>query len=263
MTVQGLLAASVVGLGIAGIVTQLGRGNPAEAAQVEATPGQAGLALDTYSRVERVRREAGLGNQDLAALGLSCTEAESVMTRLVEWCEANEAGITRAIAEVTTAKRERREQQRLVRIGEASERELADANGKIKAVADAVQAYTELMKAGALRALQASAPGTSTAWQRASGLKGKASIEMRYIDGMDEDRLAYLETESKRQKAEISEVMSYSEKQACQAVRDRMKASMPGVLLAESLALPLPEELRDELGDEELELEAMTDEETG
>ncbi len=262
LTVQSLLAASVVGLGIAGIATQLDSGNPAEA-QVEVAqppaPEESGLPLDTYSRVERVRREAGLGNQDLAALGLSRTDTEAVMARLVEWCEANKAGITRAKAAVTTAKRELREQQRLVRIGEASERQLTDAGGKAKAVVDAEQAYTDLMKAGALHALQAPeiAPGTSTTWQRASGLKGMAKTELRYAEGMDADRLAYLETEAERQKAELSEVMSYKEKQACQAVRDRMKASMPGVLLAESLALPLPPELRDEL----LLLELVTDEE--
>ncbi|MBX2851909.1 MAG: hypothetical protein KTR15_09210, partial [Phycisphaeraceae bacterium] len=58
-TIQGLLAASAVGLGIAGVITQIDRGNPVEAAQAEPKDEPRGLSLVTYSQVEQLRQSNG------------------------------------------------------------------------------------------------------------------------------------------------------------------------------------------------------------
>ena len=42
------------------------------------------------------------------------------------------------------------------------------------------------------------------------------------------------------------QALSFSEKQEMKTLRERISLGMPAVLLAESAALPLPEELREE-----------------
>ena len=246
LTLQGLLAASVVGLGIAGVVTQLDRGSSTAAAQVEVQPQGDRLDLLTYSRVEQVRRAKGLSNTDLAALGVTDSEASAVLARLAEWCETNAAAITQARQAVNTAKSDLREQQRVVRIGQASQAQLTDTGGKAQAVAAAQQAYTSLLDTGAAYAMQASgmAPGKAAAWQNAAALKGQVDSDLRYLSGMDASRLQTLEAEAARQGVALEQVLSISEQQELRTVRERISARMPGILVAEAVVLPAPEELR-------------------
>ncbi|MBX2851141.1 MAG: hypothetical protein KTR15_05280 [Phycisphaeraceae bacterium] len=245
-TLRGLLAASAVGLGVAGVLTQLDRGNPVEAAQVQEQPAGGGLDPLTYSRIEQLRRATGLKNNDLAALGATDAEASAVLTRLVEWCEANEAAVTQARRAVNAAKGDLREQQRLVRIGQASDRQLTDADGKAQAVADAEQAYAGLLGTGAAYAMQAPgmAPGKAAAWQDAAALNGLIDSDLCYLPGMDANRLGWLQGEAERRGVALEQVLSISEQQELRALRERVSAGMPGILVAEAVTLPPPEELR-------------------
>lgn len=245
-TLQGLLAASVVGLGVAGVMMQVDSSNPVEAAQVQEAQKAEDLDLLTYSRVQSMRQRASLENKDLAALDLSGEQATAVLTRLVQWCETNEAAITQAQQAVTVAKRSLRDQQRLIRIGEASERQLADAGGKAQAVQDAEQAYDRLIESGTDYAMQSSgmATGTITNWQRAASLKDETPSDVRYLPGMDADRLERLASDAKRDRVRLEGALSYGEQQELKAIRERIQTRMPEVILSESLVLPPPEVLR-------------------
>jgi len=191
LTLQGLLAASVVGLGIAGVFTQFDRGSATASAQVETQPQDKGLDLVAYRRVVQARQSMGLENKDLAALGLSDAEASAVLTQLVQWCETNKAAITQARQAINTAKRELRDQQRLVRTGQATSRQLTDADGKARSVEEAEAGYANLLNNGAASVMQA-VPGKTTAWQNAAGLKGQLDSELRYLTGMNASRLQTL-----------------------------------------------------------------------
>ncbi|MEM9109394.1 MAG: hypothetical protein AAGC72_05170 [Planctomycetota bacterium] len=247
-TIQSLLAVSAIGLGVAGVMTQIDRGNPAEAAQAEDPAQPSELAELTYSRVHELRRQNGLENKDLAALGLTQSETSAVLTRLVQWCETNEAAITSARQAVITAKRNLREQQRLVRVGQASERQKSDADGKAQALADAEHAYASLLNNGAVNAIEA--PGIDLAkasrWQAGSLLSDRLDHELRLIPGMDTGRAGMLESESARLGTAVEDVLLPSEQRALQSLRETRRSSMAGVLVAEAVVLPVPEGLRGE-----------------
>ena len=240
-TIQSLLAVSVLGLGTAGVMTYIDQGNPVEAAQAEAEPEA--ISLLTYSHVEQLRRSGGLSNEDLAALDMDETEAAAVLTRLADWCKVNEEALSDSQRSVARAQNEVRENQRLTRTGQATQTELADGNKKIKALYEATKAQQELSETGTAYAMQA-APGKSAAWARANELKGRTSLEMRYLAGLDKNRLDSLNAESKRRGVTLEKALSRSELRELARVRDRIRIKMAGVQAAEVVALPMPRELR-------------------
>lgn len=256
LTLQGLLAVSVVGLGVAAVVTQIDSSNPAVAAQAEAAEAPAeGLEMAVYSNAMRVRREAGLRDRDLAALGMDESETTAALERLVEWCQTNEKALQRSSQQVYRAERELHDQQRLVRIGQADEGQLKDARGKAKAVRKAKQSHEALIDSGAAYAMQAPGIASNKAdrWRRSAELKGEVDSDLRYLPGMDSRRLEDLTVQSKQQKTKREEALTYREGQALKAVREQVKDSLPGVRKAVEVAMPLPMELR--LVPEELLLE--------
>lgn len=243
ITIQSLLAASVVGLGVAGVMTQIDQGNPVEAAQTKAQAEPSGLDMATYGNVETLRRDGGLATEDLAALGMDEAEADAVLTRLADWCQANEKALSQSHQAVQHAQNDLSEQQRLARTGQATQRELADGTKKIKTLYEAKKAHDELTRTGSSYAMQG-APEKSVAWQRANELKGAASMEMRYLAGMDKQRIRSLKSEAGRQGVSVEKALSSSEQRDLSEVRSRIRARLPGIQAAEAAALPLPEELR-------------------
>jgi hypothetical protein len=240
------LALSVVGLGVAGVLMQIDASAPAVAAQAEPAEAAPGLDLSVYSNAMQVRRGAGLADKDLAALGLSEVEATAVLQRLVTWCQTNEQALDESRRSVYQAERELADQQRLVRIGQATELQQADAGGKAQAVADAKRAHADLLDSAAAYAMQAPGidSGKADAWQRSAELKGRVDSDLRYLPGMNTQRLDDLKAQSKQQKTNVEQVLSYNERQALAAARTQIKAQLPGVLKAVEAAMPLPVELR-------------------
>lgn len=241
LTIQGLMALTLLGIAATLIVTNLDNGNPVEAAQAEAV--SEGLDMTTYGNVDAVRRAAGLESKSLAALGMDEAEATAVLTRLVSWCEANEKSLADTKQTVYRAERELHQQQRLVRIGQATARQLSDADGKAQAVKDAKQAHDKLMKSGAAYAMQG-APSKADGWERALSLKDQATTDLRYVSTLDARRLGELHSDAKRQKVAMEKQLSYGEQRELKAVRERITTSIPAVRAAEETALPLPLELR-------------------
>lgn len=151
--------------------------------------------------------------------------------------------MARAEQAVYAAKRELAVQDRLVRIGQASERQLVDADGKAAAVQAATAARATLMKAGALHAMQG-ASGKITAWEQVLALQDQVASDLRYLPTMDASRLDHVRSEAKRQKVRLERVLSYTEQQALAQVRERVKVRIGGIHAAEEAAMPLPLELR-------------------
>ena len=248
-TVQGLLAALAIGLGVTAVMTQIDRGNPVEAAQATAEPET--LSLVTYTHVERLRRSGGLANEDLAALDMDKTEATAVLTRLADWCKTNERVLYESEQSVARAQNVLRENQRLARTGQATQRDLTEGKTKIEALYEAKKAQEELVETGTAYAMQA-APDKSSAWTRANELKGRASLEMRYVSALDKSRIDSLNDEAKRRGVGLEKVLSRSELRQLSEVRNRIRLKISGIQAAEALALPKPVELR--LDEEELQL---------
>lgn len=254
ITIQSLLAVSVVGLGVAGVMTQIDQGNSVEAAQAETQVKPTGLDMATYGNVETLRRVGGLASEDLAALGMDEAEAGAVLNRLADWCQANEKMLSESQQAVQHAKNDLREEQRLARTGQATQRDLADGNKKIKTLYEAQKARDELTQTGSAYAMEA-APGKSAAWQKANELKGATSIDMRYLTGLNDQRIKNLKSEADRKGVSIEKAMSRSELRELSEVRYRIRTKMAGVQAAEEATLPLPEELR--LIEEDLEFEDL------
>lgn len=237
-TLQGLLAASVVGLGIAGVMTQVDSSNPVEASQVDPGPPADGLSLDTYREIQKLRRNNGLTTEDLAALGLDQAEATAVLTRLVDWHGANEQALSESWQAFQQAESDLHELERLARTGLATTQDLAGGDQKIKALADAKKAQDALFATGSAHAMQA-VPTKSAAWSNANGLKARASLELRHIGGMDASRIDFLTSESERLGISLEQVLSASEAQELAAVRSRISAQKPAIEAAEATALAL------------------------
>jgi len=244
-TFQGVLIASIVGLGAAGVFSQVGAETPVQAAQealIEAeTPG---LDLLTYNRVSQLRRGMGLENKDLAALEMTSPEASAVLTRLVAWVETNESSITSTWRALNRSKGDRRDNERLVRIGEATARQIKNHGKRAEAVSKAQEAYDALILQGAEYGMQG-APGKLVVWQDAFDLMGEVPVDaMRYMPSLTKKRVSTLSSNAKNRGVEVREVMSRSETQSLKAVRTAIRENLPGILVSEAVALPLPEELR-------------------
>lgn len=245
-TIQSLLAASAIGLGVAAVLIQIDKGNPVDAAQNEVEPES--LSFTTYSHVEQLRRSGSLSDEDLAALEMDEAEAIAVLGRLVDWCKANERALSEAQQSVARATNELREHNRLARIGEATQSELSSGREKIENLTEARKSQRELVDAGSVYAMRG-APGKTSAWAQAKELNGKASLEMRYVPGIDELRIKSLNDEAKRQGVFLEKVLSRSEKDALAAVRQRISSRLSAIRSAEATALPMPEELKQDTED--------------
>ncbi len=106
---------------MAGVV--IGAGLGADSVAQEATGGETaaaqegGLDRATRDRIRGLRRQLGLANEDLAALGCSQVDAKEVLGALRTWYETNEAALASARAAEATAKAALRDALRKVRIG--------------------------------------------------------------------------------------------------------------------------------------------------
>jgi len=244
-----LLGLALLGMGALGVVLSLDPGEASvEAAALQAEePDEIDPVV--YSNVQRIRRTASLQVVDLAALGCTQQEAEAVLGRLLAWAATNAAAFASSERAVYAAERELADQKRLIRIGQATERQLSDADGLADGVTQARQAYRKLKMSAATYAMQ-DAPGKFSAWQDAVRLEGDIPRELRFAGSMSQQRLDHLQSEMDRLDQDLVEVLSFSEKQGMAEVRARVKANLRGVREAERDVLPRPEVLMD-LGTDE------------
>jgi len=238
---QGLLVLAAGGLVVSVVLSDVDSDSPvfAQQAAEEAQP----MEYQLYKRYMLLRRRMGLEGIDLAAMDLSQSEAEAVLTRLVSWCDTNQQAMEQAQSAVNNAERGLAEQDRLVRIGQASPAQLADNDGKRTAVSNALQAYEDLLEEGARHALQAS-PSKIPAWERAIALNNDTPHALRYVSTVDETRLDQLKAEAKRQGVKIDRALSYGEQQELATIRTRINSNIDAMHEVEEAVMPLPLELR-------------------
>ncbi len=244
-TIQSLLAASVVGLGIAGVMTQFNQGNEVKAAQVE--PQVDPVDPWVLDRTQDIRRELALTNGDLASLGLGLEEAKTVLTGLKTWVEQNRAQLEAKDIAALQARRELQLAQRSVRVGPRDEAVIRGLPGLEEALTDAATSRKNLYE-GAGQSIE----GRLTNEQRAAWQTAKANLEAgvpsryRFAANLnDTQRTRIKEALSKRNTdpsrsryADADQELSSFQSQAVVAARANQASKMEAVLQAEGEALP-------------------------
>ena len=241
-TVQGLLAIGAVTLGIWGISMNIG--NDAQAQSEGADGGSAAVEpLDpvVYSHARAVQKAAALSADDLAALDLSQSQAEAVLGRLATWCESNKQRLVDTESAIFAAERDLTLYHRQKRTGQATQQELASYTDKTLALKSAIEARQALMLEGGADAIGA-VPGKTAAWQHASSHARNLPVELRHITSIDKNRFVQLDATAKQQGIKLEAAMSFQEKQALDAVRQRIKSKKQTMLAAEQAALPDPDD---------------------
>ena len=257
----GLIGVSAIAMGMVWptdhVLTSI---EDSEAAPVSTEPTQPAVtelgaadvvAADTYSRVMRLRRDAGLTNHDLAALGLSQEVSEAALSRLITWVSANHPALIQAEHAIQDKQRALFERERAVRIGADEEHSFVVIDNAREAVAEAEAAYLALCDRGVMDALSVTPRATQQRWQDASQFRGRGSsgdrglpIELRYITSMSDRRADELGDRLDVPGA-LGEVLTSLEQSGVDAVRAQVAAHLAGVATAEDAVLPLPEELQE------------------
>ena len=75
--------------------------------------------------IDQVRQSLALGNNDLAAMGLTESAATNVLTAVRSWCEQNDANLKQAEQDIRSAEKSLREAIRRVRMGPRNDAILA------------------------------------------------------------------------------------------------------------------------------------------
>lgn len=185
LTLQSLLAAAVVGLGISVAMTQVDQSNPVEAAQVEAKAEPVDPWV--YDRTQGIRRELALTNADLASMGLGLEESKAVLAGLKDWVEQNRDQLEAKDRAVQLARRDLQLAQRSVRVGPRDEAVIRGLPGLEKALTNAATSLQELHDSAGQ-----SIEGRLTADQRSAWRTAKANIEAgvpsryRYASNLNE-----------------------------------------------------------------------------
>lgn len=245
---QGLLALGLIGVAGTGIAWSiLPDFSPwvTTSVQIQGEPGDADVVrADLYSEVMRVRRDAMLTNQDLAALELDQADAEAVLSRLLEWVGTNEVALRRSRNAVTAAERALAEQERLLRTGEGGSRILEDLEAARTAVGAAETAYRAGCAQGVGYAL-ADAPGRpAERWARAAEHRD-LPVELRYLSSMNMQRAKELLSGMADGRPLPLGVLTAFEQSGADQVREAVASHARGVSAAEAVVLPVPTELRE------------------
>lgn len=257
ITVAGLIG--VAGMGVAWSTPSKPKFSPLpdpatpKQAQPEARPAEDRVSAEVYSRVMQLRGEVALTNEDLAALNLTQSQAGDVLTRLVEWVEANEAALIQTDRAVEDTKRDLASLERRVRAGEADAQDIEGLAALRSAVALARAARVAQYKQAGAHALAPAPATTRDQWQAASRF-GDLPVELRHLPGVNEQQMADLlapatDPRPRNQPGrlpgeapDLREALPVSTVQSMDAVRTRVNVHLPGVRAAEAEALPLPSE---------------------
>lgn len=245
LTLQGLLAASVVGLGIAGVVTQLDRGNPVEAAQVEVKAEPVDPWV--YDRLRSIRQEQALTNTDMASIGLGLDESKAVLNTLKTWVEQNREQLESKDLAVLQARRELQLAQRSVRVGPRDEEVIRSLPGLEAELSNAVTSLQNLHEDAGKSIEGQLTAGQRSAWRAAkSNLAAGVPSRYRFAVNLTEAQLMRINeamsnrsTDPTRSKfADADQELSASQSQAVVAARANQTSNMEAVLQAEEEVLP-------------------------
>ena len=254
LTIQSLLAASVVGLGIAGVMTQANQGNEVKAAQVE--PQVDPVDPWVLDRIQGIRRELALTNDDLASMGLGLDESKAVLTDLKTWVEQNRTQLEAKDIAVKQARRELQLAQRSVRVGPRDETVIRSLPELEKALTDAGMSLKDFHEDAGQSIEGRLTNNQRAAWQTAkANLAAGVPSRYRYATNLNEtqrnrikEALRQRGTDPTRSKfADADQELSGFQNQAVVAARANQASKMEAVMQAEEEALPQEVARRSEL----------------
>ena len=181
------------------------------------------------SRLERLRGDLGLTNRDLAAMGLSEAQAQSVLQALLDWSEGNQARVDAARSAERVAQAQLREATRKVRVGPRDESVIRSLPRLRDQVEQKRRARTAL-QAEAAALVEARLDGAQRGrWLTIRGQR-HAPGELRYVPGLDAAALSGTERAT----------LPLGQRRAIDQARSRIRTNLPGVLDAEEAVLPMP-----------------------
>lgn len=207
----------------------------------------------TYARVQRIREQLGLGNEQLAAVGCNEIAAKTLLKRLVDYCTANRVVLEAVELAEAQANRELADAMRQLNVGprNASTKQVASRLGALKSQMSAARATKQAAYQQAAESLVSQL--SSLQQSRVSALRDKATLpgEFKFVSD-----LSAVETAEIRQVAARSGVGSKQWK----IMRDRMMVgaratqvnetiqainqNVSGVCAAEAAVLPLPANMK-------------------
>lgn len=237
-TVQGLLALGAVGLGIWGVILNIGGDAQAQTAERE-EPRQIDPVV--YAMVQTICRTSALTDDDLAALDLSEEQTTAALTALVDWCEANASRHEQAHQQVIIAQRTLAQLERDARNGNGPPNPDDGITGARQALDTARSALTAIRKEGAEHAVGAGAPNQVAKWQKAYALVEVLPADLRHVSTMDPQRLKSLYEDMARRGIPMDEALSHAEQQERQAIRRRVASNRAMVQAAVATAAPAPQ----------------------
>lgn len=234
-----------------------------QAQQIESPPVEDKVPGALYSRVMRVRQEIAMGNDDLAALGLTEAQAEDVLTRLLDWVAVNQTAMIRADNATESARQSLVEMERRIRVGEADEQEARSLVDLRRAVTTKESACRALYSEAGSHAIAPATGSVRTQWLAASTYRA-LPLELRHIPNLNQQRVDSLldaitqHTSNPNRGASDSRggggvnlrgALPLSSVQSMDEVRTRVQSHRAGVAAAEASVLPMPAEMRvDEAG---------------
>ncbi|MEM1356258.1 MAG: hypothetical protein AAGH88_15390 [Planctomycetota bacterium] len=202
-------------------------------------PATPELDHNVYARATTVRRNAALGNFDLAALGLTQEQAEAVLERLTDWCVLNAGRLATAESAVRGAEREVRGLERRVRTGLATPQEMASLSRKRRGLSTTRVQLLDLQAEGGAFAMQTQ-PSAGVRWNQARQHGVAVRGELRYLPSLTAQRFRTLRATSARNNTGLEDALMFHEKQELQQIRLRVQAHLPGVVAASQAVLPDP-----------------------
>ena len=243
-TMQGLLAASVVGLGVAGVLTQTDQVALIETAQAQEPPQQDTLDAETYHAIDRLRSELGLTHRDLCAAGCDTAAAHGALTTLLSWYEANKSSLYSARNAVLAARKN---------LYEASRASGDSPPGRLdaltQAVADARAALAQVHAQAVVRAESAMTQGQR---QRLAAGRANTGIpgSLRYVHGLSDTQKQSI-TGAQTARSTPAKVLSAaglsgSQQQELNAVQAASEQYGLQVAAGEAAALPVPQSIHAE-----------------
>ena len=221
------------------------------------------LSAVAYSRIEALREELCLRNDNLAAMGCSQETTESVLKALMNWYDLKKTLLEQAQKDKALDLRELRNAQRSIHIGPRDEVLLAQYPGLKQAFSDAADDHQDLVMT-AVSSIEAQlSMEQKSVWQAVRG-NGDAFGPYRYVPDLTNDqlrslRLAWRSRARNRITAETAEersavlsafneaernILSFGQREALATAKSNQRSRSAGVLGAAHEVLPLPDELK-------------------
>ena len=218
---------------------------------------------DTYCRVRELRERLCLRNEDLAAMGCTQAQAESVLEGLVNWYKANKAAWSAARKTQGDARKALRHGFAKMHMGPRDATLLASMPALKKAVADAATAEGNAVGAAIPTVEALVSAEQKTLWSVARA-NAAAPSQYRYTPGLTAAQLKTLHvarrtrarqlagarTAAVRTTAETAlrtsetNTLTAAQRTTMAAAKTNLRAKMPGVLAAAEKILPYPEEMK-------------------